>query len=135
LSLGSVTLKKQPLHKGAEAGDCFYFAATGTIIRQDTLDLAADPPPDVVIEIDVSSQSTRKLQTYASFGVPEIWCYRKGTLEILKLVGGEYISASASQFLPLITDKRVTQFIADCESGSDLEAQRKLREWLRVRKS
>ena len=133
LSLGSVTLKKRALRRGAEADDCFYFAAVGTIIRQDTLDLATDPVPDIVVEVDLSSQSTRKLQIYASFGVLEVWRYRKGGLEILKLSDNDYQSVSASQFLPLITAERITQYIADCESGGDLEAQHALREWLRTR--
>jgi Uma2 family endonuclease len=135
LSLGSVTLKKQPSGKGAEADDCFYFAGAAAIVRQDTLDLACDPPPDIVVEIDLTSGSTRKLEIYAAFGIPEVWRYQKDRLEILRLVGDHYDPAAASLFLPVLTAERITQFVAECESAGHLQARRSLRAWLKTAKS
>jgi len=135
LSVGSVTLKKRPSGKGSEADDCFYFAAASTISRQDTLDLACDPPPDIIVEIDLTSESTRKLQIYASFGIPEVWRYQQDRLEILKLKGHRYLPSAASQFLPVLTADRLTQFVAECEMAGDLQAQRNLRAWIKTVKA
>jgi Uma2 family endonuclease len=135
LRLGSVTLKSRPSGKGAEADDCFYFAAAATIIRQDSLDLACDPPPDIVVEIDLTSQSSRKIEIYVSFRIPEVWRYRKDGLEILRLAGEQYEPIAASQFLPLLTAERITQFVNKCELDGDLQAQRSLRAWLKTVKA
>jgi Uma2 family endonuclease len=132
LSLGSVTLKKQPSGKGVEADDCFYFAAAGAIIRQDRLDLTADPAPDIVVEIDLTTESTWKLEIYASFLIPEVWRYVKDRLEILELAGQQYRPAEASRFLPVLDPQRITQFITECQSNGHLEAQRALRSWLKI---
>jgi len=37
------------------------------------MDLAVDPPPDLVIEIDIPSPSFSKLPIYADMGVPDVW--------------------------------------------------------------
>ncbi|HKV38012.1 MAG TPA: Uma2 family endonuclease [Blastocatellia bacterium] len=135
LSLGSATLKKQPSGRGVEADDCFYFAKAASMIRQDTLDLASDPPPDIVVEIDLTSESTWKLEIYASFGVPEVWHYLEDHLEILELAGHQYKLAAASRFLPVLTAERIIQFVAECESAGHLQSQRKLHAWLKTVKA
>lgn len=131
VSLGSVTLKTATVG-GVEADDCFYFGAAKSIIRKDRLDLAHDPPPDLVVEIDLSSDSYEKLSIYASLGVREVWRYAKDKLQILELRDGQYHSISASVFLPMPTPERIMQYIADCESNGQLAAQRSLRAWLQA---
>ena len=135
LSLGSVTLKSQPSGKGVEADDCFYFASAASIIRQDALDLASDPPPDIVVEVGLTIESTWKLEIYASFGVPEVWRYVKDSLEIHLLAGRQYNQAPASRFMPVLIPERITQFVAECESLGCLQAQRNLRAWLKTVKA
>jgi Uma2 family endonuclease len=41
--------------------------------------------PDVVVEIALSSGGIPKLELYQRFGVPEVWLWRKGALEIWTL--------------------------------------------------
>jgi len=70
-SFGQTTWKLKRLLKGAEADTCFYIATASRIVdKKDSVDLAVDPPPDVVVEIDVSKQSDRNFAIYAAFGIP-----------------------------------------------------------------
>src|SRR5262249_14225262 len=72
LSYGSTTLKVKAMKKGAEADDCFYIQHAADIGNKDDIDLTLDPPPDLVVEIDLIHESTGKLAIYAALGVPEI---------------------------------------------------------------
>ncbi|MGH9759561.1 MAG: Uma2 family endonuclease [Blastocatellia bacterium] len=130
LSLGSVTLKQHPLGSGAEADDCFYFEAANSIIRKERLNLATDPPPDIVVEIDLINESSGKLDSYASFGVPEVWRYVREHVEIMNLAGGKYETVETSRFFSMVTASRIMEFISECESAGQLRAQRRLRDWL-----
>ncbi|HEU0005479.1 MAG TPA: Uma2 family endonuclease, partial [Terriglobia bacterium] len=66
LSFGSVTLKVEPKGKGVEADDCFYVQRAGEIGEKDQLDLRSDPPPDLVLEIDITHESSSKFRIYAA---------------------------------------------------------------------
>lgn len=53
--LGSVTLK-HPVHgKGVEPDECYYITHASQIRGKSKLDMSIDPPPDVVMEIDITS--------------------------------------------------------------------------------
>ena len=34
-----------------------------------------DPPPDLILEVDVTSDSLEQLALYAAMGIPEVWIY------------------------------------------------------------
>src|SRR2546423_4755309 len=70
---GSATYKQKRLAKGAEPDTCFYVQNASRIIGKRKIDLDVDPPPDVVVEIDLTNESLSKFNIYAAFGVPEIW--------------------------------------------------------------
>lgn len=54
------------------------------------LNLRQDPPPDLALEIDLTSKSLDRLPIYARFGGPEVWRYepgqgdREGRLQLLR---------------------------------------------------
>ncbi len=53
------------------------------------IDLAVDPPPDLVIEIDIAHPSLDKLPLYAA-AVPEVWRYADNGVTIYRLAGDAY---------------------------------------------
>lgn len=59
-----------------------------------------DPPPDLAIEIDVTSQTT--LEAYLALGVPELWIYHHDKLIINLLQNGNYIQSDFSLIFPNI---------------------------------
>lgn len=96
-NLGSSTFKREDIDRGFEPDTCFYIQHRQRIGRRETLDLkGGDPPPDLVIEIDLTHSSFPKEPIFAEFGVPERWRYENGTLEILVLTGRDYITAAQS---------------------------------------
>jgi Uma2 family endonuclease len=58
-STGSMTLKAKPV--GAEPDTSFYGDDAGKVAGLDRIDLGVSPPPDLVVEIDLSRSRTDKL--------------------------------------------------------------------------
>ena len=52
--LGSTTLKK-PTEHGLEPDQCFYIQHEAAVRGKKCLDLASDPPPDLALEVDLTS--------------------------------------------------------------------------------
>ena len=75
---------------------CFYIQNLDAIKGRLDINLNTDPPPDLVLEIDVTSKSLDRLPIYARLGVPEIWRYEAGRLRIYHLIDAEYFEASTS---------------------------------------
>ncbi len=72
-SLGSTTFRRQDLERGFEADSCFYVQSLSKLESTRKVDLELDPPPDLVIEIDISHSSMEKLALCREMGVPEVW--------------------------------------------------------------
>ncbi|MDB9517810.1 Uma2 family endonuclease [Roseofilum reptotaenium CS-1145] len=128
--LGSTTYKHPEL-SGAEPDECFYIRNIAAIRGRRRL-RPGDPPPDLVIEIDITSSSRDRLQVYASLGVPEVWIYDGNALTIQQLQNQEYISSANSQFFPNIPIPEIARFIQQAETRGYLELIRMFRDWLRT---
>lgn len=98
-NFGSTTYKREDIERGFEPDSCFYIENEPLVRDKDSLDLETDPPPDLVIEIDVTSFSLDKLPLYAAIGVPEVWRYEGTKLEILIHDGGSYRKSAESKCL------------------------------------
>ena len=98
---------------------------------QKRLDLTVDPPPELVIEVDITSPSLNKLPIYASFGVPEVWRYDGESMHILGLEGDGYVERAASLTLPLLTDDDLTRFATEGTTLGRRAWMRLVREWAR----
>lgn len=72
ISLGSTTLKQQLMVAGIEPDDCFHIQNCQQIVGKTRLDLAIDPPPDLAIEVDLTSKT--QISAYEALKVPEVWC-------------------------------------------------------------
>ena len=99
-SLGSTTWKRESRLAGVEPDNCFYFQNEAAIRGKLQFDLNQDPPPDLVLEIDLTSKSLNRFPIYARLGVPEIWCYDSGELKIYQLQNEEYQEAQISLVFP-----------------------------------
>ena len=94
--LGSTTFKRADLHKGFEPDSCFYIQNEERVRGKLEIDLLTDPPPDLVIEIDISHPSLNKLPIYVQVGVPEVWRYDGSQLQLLALNEGQYEDSTHS---------------------------------------
>jgi len=127
---GSTTFKDHRLAQGAEPDNCFYVQNAGRIIGKAHIDITVDPPPDIVVEVDVSHESTAKLSFYAGIGAPELWRYDERRFRIYRLSEGRYIEAEASSALPLITSNALTSFLEQCKTEGQSKTLQSFREWL-----
>lgn len=123
-NLGSTTFKREDLDRGFEPDSCFYIQNEARIRDKQRIDATVDPPPDLVIEIDLTRDSINKFPIFAKLGVPEIWRYRRGKLAIFTLKDGDYQEQDASAALPLLAAADLTKLL---ESSTKL----KRTAWLR----
>jgi Uma2 family endonuclease len=110
-NLGSTTFKREELERGFEADSCFYIQNEARMREKRRIDAAVDPPPDLVIEIDLTRDSINKFPVFANLGVPEIWRYSEGRLTIFTLEGADYRERKASLALPLLTAADLTKLL------------------------
>ena len=134
LSLGSTTFKKEEAKRGVEPDGCFYLQSYDAVFGQDKIDLARFPP-DLAVEIDVTSPSLDRFPIYADFRVPEIWRYVKDTVEIYVLRGGQYVAARQSAALPIVTADALTRFLAASQTEKRSVWLKNIRAWLRAANS
>jgi Uma2 family endonuclease len=129
-SLGSTTFKNERMKTGTEPDDCFYLKNCQAIVGKKRLDLEIDPPPDLAIEIDLTSAT--QLSAYEALGVPEIWRYRQGKLAIFVLLNGRYQESETSSLFPTLPT--INQGFSRILERSELlmsEARKELRLWVR----
>ncbi|MGB3534131.1 MAG: Uma2 family endonuclease [Microcoleaceae cyanobacterium] len=55
--LGSTTFKNELMAKGIEPDNCFFIENEAAVRGKNRLDLTVDPPPDLALEIDVTSRT------------------------------------------------------------------------------
>lgn len=133
-SRGSTTFKQEKLRKAVEPDTCFYVQNASRIIGVLAIDLNIHPPPDIVVEVDVSHDTTAKSIFYAEIGVPELWRYDESRARIFHLSKGQYIEMSQSLALPILTSAALTKFLEQSKTEGQSAALRSVRAWLRDRK-
>ena len=111
--LGSTTYRRPDLERGFEPDGSFYIQHEARMRGRRTLDLVTDPPPDLIIEMDVSRSSIAKLALFAAMGIPEVWRGDGGRVTILALAGDGYREVAASRALPSLTGDILTRFLAE----------------------
>jgi Uma2 family endonuclease len=99
------------------------------------LDLTIDPPPDVVIKVDLTSPSLPKFSVFAQLGVPEVWRYDGRQWQIFQLVGEEYVTQLQSTAFPGLTAEVMTVLLDESRSLERLVWLRRVRTWIREQRT
>lgn len=128
---GHPTYKREDLHRGFEPDSCFYFKNELQMRGKKQLNLPADPPPDLVIEIDVTHHSLNKLPLFAAFGIPEVWRFDGQQIEIYVLSGDRYLPFNNSLSLPFLAAETVTTFVLQGMRMGRLEWLKQIKKWAR----
>ncbi|MBO0350797.1 Uma2 family endonuclease [Phormidium pseudopriestleyi FRX01] len=131
LSAGSTTLNRPDLEKGSEPDSSFYIKNESLIRGKRTIDLKTDPPPDLVIEVDVTSSSIDREGIYAAMGVPEIWRCDRGVLKFLQLRSGNYVETEHSLAFPLLPVTEVAKFLDQSQTVGETTLVRNFRAWVK----
>jgi Uma2 family endonuclease len=130
-SLGSTTFRREDLEQGFEPDSCFYVQNEARMRGRKEIDLAVDPPPDLVVEVDITSPSLQKLPLYARAGVPEVWRYDGERMTIYRPGGGDYETVEGSAVLPGVTGRDLTRFLEESGTHRRTVWLKSVREWAR----
>lgn len=130
-TLGSTTWKRQDLLAGVEPDNCFYFQNEQLIRGKLDFDLRCDPPPDLVLEIDITSKSLNRFPIYVRLGVPEIWRYDNGQIEIYQLQDNTYIKTNVSLAFPQFPVEQILPFIAEHRAMGRRKMRLAFRDWVK----
>jgi Uma2 family endonuclease len=98
-----------PEESGIEPDYCFYIDNWEAVSGKERIDWRNEPPPDLVLEIDVTSYSN--VNDYLPYRVPEVWLFRKKQLLIYQLQATEYVLQGTSRYFP---DIQLQEAIARC---------------------
>lgn len=117
--------------KGIELDQCFYIQHESAVRGKQRIDLAVDPPPDLALEIDVTSRT--HLKTYAALGVPELWRRSDNVIQINVLQAEQYVEVSRSAVFPdLPLAEMLPQYIAMSQSVGRNKTMKAVRQWVRI---
>jgi Uma2 family endonuclease len=131
---GSTTFK-YPQLSGAEPDESFYLKNIDIIRGKKRIDLQQDPPPDLVVEIDITSSSEERLQIYAEIGIAEVWCYNGEEFSIYILQNQEYVKVEQSLAFSNLPILEIILFLNQVGEKDYLELVKEFRQWLRNHKS
>jgi Uma2 family endonuclease len=129
-SLGSMTCDREDLAKGLEPDQCYYIQNEAQIWGKDKIDLTRDPPPDLAIEIDITSSSINRFTIYAQLGVPEVWRYDGQTITIHRLIGDRYSISDRSAAFPILGTNDLKHFLELKHQVKENALIRQLRKWV-----
>ena len=127
---GSTTLKNERMRQAVEPDTSFYIQNQAAVIGKSLIDLNIDPPPDLAIEIDITSRT--RFENYEILGVPELWRYQQQGLEIFLLQEGKYIKSQSSPNFPNIPIiELVNEYVRQCLTIGRSQAMRNFRNWVK----
>lgn len=131
-NVGGMTYRREDVARGFEPDSSFYLQNQARVRGRRPIDLTVDPPPDLVIEIDVSHTSLHKFPIHEAMGVPEIWRYDGARVSIHLLGPDGYEESRISAALPNLTGDVLTGFVVQGQTLSGLPWLRAVREWARA---
>ncbi|MBW4542615.1 MAG: Uma2 family endonuclease [Myxacorys chilensis ATA2-1-KO14] len=129
--LGSTRFEREDLDRGIEPDSCFYIQNADRIVGLNPI-IPDDLPPDLAIEVDITSSSSNKLKIYQAFGFPELWTFQSGTVTIRVLDDSQYVNVSTSKAFPIVTTDQLNEWVKLLETTDDLTVVRAVRQFVTV---
>jgi Uma2 family endonuclease len=127
---GSTTFKNQQMNQGVEPDESFYIKNCLAIRGKERIDLTIDPPPDLAIEIDITSRT--QLDNYRLLGVPELWRYNGKRLQINILQNEQYIESQVSSIFPDFELKnKIPQLLEQSKKIGSARILKEFRAWVK----
>ena len=132
VACGNVTLSRADLGRGLEPDECYYVRNAARVVAIRELDFRTDPPPDLVVEVEVSRTIVDRLDLYAVLGIPEIWRYDGDQMRFLaRTPTGGYVETPASLAFPPLTAALLGGYLTRAGTVDDTALCFELMEWAR----
>ena len=125
-TMGSTTMDREELDRGAEP-DCAYYIQNQSRVAGRTVDFTTEPPPDLVVEVDITHTDIDKNRLYAAMGVPEFWRYNGREWLIYQLTEGIYQECDRSPTFTWVEKEYLYEFLEQAQQD-EMEAERAFRE-------
>jgi Uma2 family endonuclease len=126
-TMGSTTMNYPHLKKGAEPDNAYYIQ-NQPLVKGRTVDFSQDPPPDLVIEVDITHTDIAKNQFYSGLGIPEFWRFDGQVWRIYQLQEQVYVEVKSSPIFPQVPKEQLYVFLAEAQED-EIDAVRSLRAW------
>ena len=127
---GSLTLTRDDLERGGEPDSSYYIQNESLVRGKENIDLATDPPPDLVLEVEYCRSAIDKLALYASMEIPELWRFNGSVLRIYTLVNGQYTEVESSPTFDPIPVREIPRFLQQAKIRGENATTRAFRTWL-----
>src|SRR5262249_18217718 len=130
--LGMTTWKRPDMEKGLESDQCYYIQNEAIVRQKEELDLEVDPPPDLAVEVDITSSSLSRMGIYAELRVPEVWRYDGPRLTMYQLQpDGQYRPCETSLSFPGLHPADVERFLEMGRTMAKRQWARAIGDWVR----
>ncbi len=126
-TMGSTTMNYPGLKKGAEPDNAYYIQ-NQPLVKGRNVVFGADPPPDLVVEVDITHTDIAKNQFYASLRVPEFWRFNGKVWRVYTMQDGVYSEVALSPTFPQVPKARLYAFLATAKDD-EITAVQDLRAW------
>jgi Uma2 family endonuclease len=131
MSCGSTTFKDELKDCGLEPDECYYIQHEADV-RGRKIKLGENPPPDLVLEVDITASVVKRLSIYAALAFPEIWQYVGAQIVIHQLqTDGRYSVAEQSQALPMVSVQKLVEHLNRSDQIDETTWIRAFRQWIR----
>jgi Uma2 family endonuclease len=127
---GSMTFKREDLDRGLEPDECYWIEHEPQMRGKQEYDQENDPPPDLVIEVEVSRSALDRMGTYAAMNVPEVWRWDGEKLVFCLLRRGKYVESSVSRSFPLLAASEIARFVQMQQTLGKIALLRAFRTWV-----
>ena len=131
LSAGGTTYRRNDLERGFEPDASFYIQNEAQVRDRPGIDLSVDPPPDVVLEMEMSRSALDKLPLFASMGIQEVWRCDGQRVTIFILEQDRYRESATSLALPVLTSDILTRFLAESRTALSPDWFQAVSDWAR----
>ena len=112
ISVKSITVKRSDLKKAFESDESYYIAHAVQLLEKEELDFEIDPPPDLVIEVAITTSAIDKMQLFATMQIPEVWRHDGRSLQMFRMVEESYMPIESSNQLPELQAALMNQMLA-----------------------
>lgn len=129
---GATTFRRQPQKGGVEPDLSYYFTNQALVRGKPEIDLSADPPPDLVIEVVWTHKADASIEVHRRFGVPEVWVWERDRLRMLRLdPEGEYAPADRSLAFSALKSSEVASWISKPSDNNEMTWLIEFQDWVR----
>lgn len=128
-TMGSTTMNYPNFKKGSEPDNAYYIQ-NQPLVKGRNVDFASDPPPDLVVEVDITHTDIEKNKFYAAIGVPEFWRFNGKVWRIYQLQDGNYVEVESSPTFPQVPRSRLMAFLEEAKED-EIAAIQSLRAWFK----